>query len=267
MNTMNLLLCSCGALILQFQMGIFYYSSTVLVLGLSTPSTSLKGDHMNVASLRPILSKRNNNKNDIIRHRHKLSASSDDENESNLNDIFEDFATFLQTKQNEIIQQIEEMDGSGETFCRDTWGIFAQNNDKDDGSTSTSTPSVVVGSGGITRVIQGGHVVEKGACSLTLLTKGKLSAERAATIQGRQEQQHDIKEGDEYCAAALSMVLHTRSPLVPTFRSDVRIFMVQPSGRGQTLAWFGGKKKKENIHILLVIHISDLIKSFLIIFS
>ena len=55
-----------------------------------------------------------------------------------------------------------------------------------------------------------------------------------------------IKEGDTYAAAALSIVLHTRSPMVPTFRSDVRIFMVVPSTSDsdsageKVMAWFGG---------------------------
>ena len=153
--------------------------------------------------------------------------------------LFEDFASFLETKQNEIIAQIEEMDRSGATFCRDTWGVFQQNNDQASQGSNSSKRS-----GGITRVIQGGHVVEKGACSLTLLRGGKLTAERATAIRGRQQsdEAQKITEGDEYYAAALSMVLHTRSPMVPTFRSDVRIFMVNPSQStsGQLVAWFGG---------------------------
>merc|ERR1719162_1492211 len=47
------------------------------------------------------------------------------------------------------------------------------------------------------------------------------------------------------------MVLHTRSPMVPTFRSDVRIFLVESSSSSssssgdedetkKTVAWFGG---------------------------
>jgi coproporphyrinogen III oxidase len=48
----------------------------------------------------------------------------------------------------------------------------------------------------------------------------------------------DIKAGDIYSAAALSIVLHSRSPMVPTFRSDVRIFFVQ--SEKSTMAWFGG---------------------------
>jgi len=138
-------------------------------------------------------------------------------------DIFADFVEFLRATQNDIIQQIEEMDGSGNKFTNDTWGVFDE----------SSTDQVL--SGGITRVLQGGNVVEKGACSLTLIRRGVLSAERAATIRARQD--IDIQPGDAYYAAALSIVLHSRSPMVPTFRSDVRIFLVQSDTT--EMAWFG----------------------------
>lgn len=160
--------------------------------------------------------------------------------------LFEEFASFLQTQQSEIIEQIEELerecvaDGDeAQAFTRDCWGVFAQ--DEKAGATSGT------GSGGITRVIQKGAIIEKGACSLTLLRNGKLTAERAASIRGRQTSNDgtSIQEGDTYCAATLSMVLHTRSPMVPTFRSDVRIFLVESSSGDetepkQTVAWFGG---------------------------
>lgn len=183
--------------------------------------------------------------------------------------LFEEFASFLQSKQIEITKQIEDIDGSGETFSRDTWGIFhntattATGNQQE--SESSPHPISTSGSGGITRVIQGGNVVEKGACSLTVLRGGKLSAERAAAIRGRQDDQsqaQQIKEGDEYSAAALSMVLHTRSPFVPTFRSDVRIFMVQPSSSGdstcsESLAWFGGEVLFILLYIIIIIIICN----------
>ena len=140
--------------------------------------------------------------------------------------VFDGFVEFLKAQQTDIIQELEEVEGeSGETFSRDPWGALA-------GRTNTA------GSGGITRVLQGGGIIEKGACSFTCIRKGILSAERAKTIRARQE---DIlaQAGDEYSAAALSMVLHTRSPLIPTFRSDVRIFSVK-SADGRTTAWLGG---------------------------
>lgn len=138
--------------------------------------------------------------------------------------VFDDFLDFLKSTQSKIIQQIEEMDGSGKKFTRDTWGVFDESNEKD------------VLSGGITRVLQGGDVVEKGACSLTLIRRGVLSAERAAAIRSRQDL--NIQAGDVYYAAALSIVLHSRSPMVPTFRSDVRVFFVQSDT--SEMAWFGG---------------------------
>jgi coproporphyrinogen III oxidase len=97
--------------------------------------------------------------------------------------------------------------------------------------------------------LQGGNVVEKGACSLTMIRRGILTIERAAAIRARQEDANDkgsIQPGDIYSAAALSIVFHSKSPMVPTFRSDVRIFVVQSqkeknSGGAQpSLAWFGG---------------------------
>ena len=140
--------------------------------------------------------------------------------------LFQDFVDFLQSTQATIIQQLEEMDGSGATFTNDTWGTFAI---PSDGT-----------SGGITRVLQGGNVIEKGACSLTLLPQGILSAERATAIQSRQDTEVMVQAGDIYSAAALSIVLHSKSPMVPTFRSDVRLFLTTNKSTGTTKAWFGG---------------------------
>ncbi|KAL7430137.1 hypothetical protein ACHAXM_002021 [Skeletonema potamos] len=149
-------------------------------------------------------------------------------------DIFEEFTKFLIEHQTDMICKIEQADGSENSFSRDGWGAFANDNDSSEQQTK---------SGGITRVIQGGNVVEKGACSLTVIRNGVLTADRAATIQGRQQQQEGdlvVQEGDIYSAAALSVVLHTRNPFVPTFRSDVRIFLVKSSTDDSSVAWFGG---------------------------
>ena len=172
--------------------------------------------------------------------------------------LFDEFASFLQTKQSEIIDQIEQLEreegdatataNEAQKFSKDCWGIFEKENEDRKPNNSNSNGN---GSGGITRVIQKGSIIEKGACSFTLLKNGKLTAERAASVRGRQDPNNDdgihIQEGDTYCAAALSMVLHTRSPMVPTFRSDVRIFMVESSSSTdpndetkKTVAWLGG---------------------------
>jgi coproporphyrinogen III oxidase len=162
------------------------------------------------------------------------ASGSDDDASSTPQEIFEEFTQFLINHQTDMISKIEQADGSENAFSRDGWGAFASDNEDDQQSKS----------GGITRVIQGGNVVEKGACSLTVIRNGVLTADRAATIQGRQKQEDGglvVKEGDSYSAAALSVVLHTRNPFVPTFRSDVRIFFVKSAtDDSSATAWFGG---------------------------
>jgi hypothetical protein len=157
------------------------------------------------------------------------------EEDADADDIFEEFAMFLQKKQAEIIDELETRDGGDVKFSKDKWGMF------EDQKEDNSKPLQLRTSGGITRVIQEGNVIEKGACSFTEIRNGILSAERAKAISGRNPDDNlDVKEGDTYSAAALSIVLHTRSPLVPTFRSDVRIFLVRSSAEsGKTAAWFG----------------------------
>jgi len=118
-------------------------------------------------------------------------------------EIFHDFIQFLKSHQTSMIDEIEHIDGSDEKFSFDAWGTFDSDSD---GS--------IQGSGGITRVLQNGLVVEKGACSLTVIQSGKLTKERAETISARQESL-EVGEGDIYSAAALSVVLHTRNPFVP----------------------------------------------------
>lgn len=130
-------------------------------------------------------------------------------------EIFDDFVLFLQDKQNAIIEQIYSSIEPEARFSSDAWGNHR------------------TGSGGLTRVLKGGLAIEKGACSLTVIRNGCLTAERAATIRARQTTQ--VQAGDSYSAAALSMVLHSRNPWVPTFRSDVRIFLA-----GSDLLWLGG---------------------------
>jgi coproporphyrinogen III oxidase len=179
-------------------------------------------------------------------------------------EIFQNFVTFLQIKQSEIISALEEADPTTK-FSLDKWGYFLNEHEMRNGTTASSstnsstTASSTTRSGGITRVLQGGSLVEKGAVSLTIIEQAVLSQERAKAIRARSAE--DVCEGDVYSAAALSIVLHTRSPMVPTFRSDVRIFLVQTNStttgsnddRRQekknhnntsipvdTMAWFGG---------------------------
>ncbi|KAJ1620292.1 Coproporphyrinogen III oxidase [Pavlovales sp. CCMP2436] len=86
---------------------------------------------------------------------------------------------------------------------------------------------------GVALVLEDGEVWEKGCVSITLIEDSVLTKERAEAISGRTGIA-GVVEGARYSAAALSFVLHARSPLVPTLRGDVRWFRVGAH------EWYGG---------------------------
>ena len=131
---------------------------------------------------------------------------------------FRSFAEFIIRKQEEILAAVEVEDGSGQRFARDPWT-------KDGGSF------------GLTTCIEDGALVEKGAASVSIIY-GELTEDRAKAMSGRRNMPY--QEGQGYSAAALSLVFHSKSPMVPTFRADVRYFEVDGCGEGEAPGWFGG---------------------------
>jgi hypothetical protein len=125
----------------------------------------------------------------------------------------EDWEKFVLDLQSNICSEAEAADGKGK-FCVDRWEREAG------------------GGYGITRVLEGGNLWEKAACSVSVV-RGQLSKERAAAISARG--QSVVAPNQPYFAAACSLVFHSASPMVPTFRADVRYFKVG-SGEG----WYGG---------------------------
>jgi coproporphyrinogen III oxidase len=80
------------------------------------------------------------------------------------------------------------------------------------------------GGGGVTRVLADGEVLEKAGVNVSEVS-GDLPAALGARVQG---------EGGEFAAVGLSIVVHPRSPMVPTAHANVRYLR-----RGDA-AWFGG---------------------------
>lgn len=80
------------------------------------------------------------------------------------------------------------------------------------------------GGGGRSRVIADGHVFEKGGVNFSEVF-GEFSPEFAKQIPG---------DGTKFTAAGVSLVIHPRSPLVPTVHANFRYLT-----HGQK-AWFGG---------------------------
>jgi len=80
------------------------------------------------------------------------------------------------------------------------------------------------GGGGITRILENGHVFEKAGVN-TSVVFGELSEEFAPNLPG---------EGREFFATGVSLVLHPRSPMVPTTHANFRY--IEKGDR----AWLGG---------------------------
>ncbi|OFX25354.1 MAG: coproporphyrinogen III oxidase [Anaeromyxobacter sp. RBG_16_69_14] len=115
-----------------------------------------------------------------------------------------DLAAFLCSLQDEICGALEQLDGAGR-FARDPW----------------ERPG---GGGGVTRVLQDGAALEKAGVSFSHV-HGELPELFARRLQG---------EGRAFAAVGLSLVLHPKSPLVPTTHANFRF--ISQGGK----SWFGG---------------------------
>mmetsp|Transcript_37029 Transcript_37029/g.51393 ORF Transcript_37029/g.51393 Transcript_37029/m.51393 type:complete len:361 (-) Transcript_37029:27-1109(-) len=127
------------------------------------------------------------------------------------------FENSLIDLQEKICKEASDADGSGKIFITDKWDRGENGN----------------GGFGITRVLQGGHLLEKAAANVSII-RGELTPTRAKAMSSR-GRDVDPAGGQAYNAAALSLVFHSANPMVPTFRADVRYFQVE-GGEG----WYGG---------------------------
>eukprot|EP00898_Chlorokybus_atmophyticus_P002929 jgi/Chlat1/3637/Chrsp238S03636 len=146
---------------------------------------------------------------------HALEESQTRQQLKGKNGMQERMEALVNKLQGDICSTLEAEDPSGLRFCSDSWKRGED-----------------AGSYGLTRVLEGGELLEKAAVNVSVI-RGTLSEQRAKAISGRG--QSVVSAGQSYFAAALSLVLHSVSPLVPTFRSDVRYFEVDDGA-----AWFGG---------------------------
>jgi coproporphyrinogen III oxidase len=113
-------------------------------------------------------------------------------------------AAFFRELQDRICAGLEELDGTGR-FGEDTWQREG-------------------GGGGRSRVLVDGGVFEKAGVNFSEV-RGEMTPEFAAQIPG---------EGRAFTATGISLVLHPRSPMVPTVHANFR-FLTKGDKR-----WFGG---------------------------
>jgi len=109
-----------------------------------------------------------------------------------------------------IVGALEELDGK--PFGSDSW----------------QRPE---GGGGTSRILEDGHVFERGGVGFSHVTGNSLPPSAAANrpeIAGRNWQ-----------AMGVSLVLHPRNPYAPTVHMNVRFFTAEEEGK-QPVWWFGG---------------------------
>jgi len=119
---------------------------------------------------------------------------------------------YLLSLQHAIVERIEALDGKA--FASDTW----------------ERPE---GGGGTTRILEGGHVMERAGIGFSHVKGTKLPPSASAhrpQIAGR-----------EWEAMGVSLVFHPRNPFVPTVHMNVRFFRAKaPQGNEADVWWFGG---------------------------
>ncbi len=117
---------------------------------------------------------------------------------------------YLTGLQQTIVDQLETLDGG--SFLRDEW----------------QRPQ---GGGGVTRLIEGGALFERGGVGYSHVFGDNLPPSASAA---RPE-----LAGRSFQAMGVSLVLHPRNPHVPTVHLNVRCFVAEKAGAAPVW-WFGG---------------------------
>ncbi|KKN47602.1 hypothetical protein LCGC14_0661340 [marine sediment metagenome] len=120
------------------------------------------------------------------------------------------FHNYIETLQNAITSKLEEVDGKAK-FREDVW----------------ERPE---GGGGRSRVIENGAVFEKGGVNISAV-HGKLPKSMQAYF--------GVEDAD-FFACGLSLVLHPKSPMVPTVHANWRYFEMYDCSGSIVDQWFGG---------------------------
>jgi coproporphyrinogen III oxidase len=118
-----------------------------------------------------------------------------------------DYLTGLQSR---IVARLEQLDGMA--FRRDQW----------------KRPE---GGGGLSRLIEEGHLLERGGVNFSHVAGASLPPSATAS---RPE-----LAGRGFEAMGVSLVLHPRNPYVPTVHMNVRFFVAHTAG-ADPVWWFGG---------------------------
>ena len=126
-----------------------------------------------------------------------------------------DVRAYLLGLQERIVAALEEE--GGDAFLRDAWQREAGGNLEGDG---------------VSRLVEGGHLLERGGCGFSHVRGAALPASATA------HRGADLA-GAPFEALGVSLVFHPRNPYVPTVHMNVRMLAALPAGR-DPVVWFGG---------------------------
>lgn len=124
-------------------------------------------------------------------------------------------AAAIESIHDEITDFITVLDGGG-TFREDRW----------------DRPG---GGGGVTRVLTDGVTFEKGGVNRSAV-EGEMTPEMAARFGGKAAGAEPI----HFSATGVSVVVHPRSPMVPTVHLNIRFLELTTRAGRPVDAWFGG---------------------------
>jgi coproporphyrinogen III oxidase len=134
-----------------------------------------------------------------------------------MSDLFDRSGALFRETQETLISALEsiEADRGGATFVRDEWKRPTLSED---------APGPILGGGGLSCVLEGGAVFERAGVNFSAV-HGKFSEDFAQTMPG---------DGLNFRACGVSVVVHPKSPTIPTVHMNHRRL-----SRGDT-GWFGG---------------------------
>jgi coproporphyrinogen III oxidase len=121
---------------------------------------------------------------------------------------------YLLGLQARIIQAMEQEEGRA--FATDAW---------------TRAPGEKLQGDGLTRLIEGGKLLERGGCNFSHV--------QGRTLPPSATQHRPELAGAAFEAMGVSLVFHPLSPMVPTVHMNVRMFAAKPENAAPVV-WFGG---------------------------
>lgn len=125
---------------------------------------------------------------------------------------------YLLNLQEDICQQLAEEDGS-KAFIVDEW------------QREPDTGAMGLSGGGLSRVLEGGDIIEKGGVNFSHVFGKTLPASATA--------HRPELAGRSFQALGVSLVIHPRNPYVPTSHANIRLFVAEKAGE-EPVWWFGG---------------------------